>query len=1312
MLLTLCAAPEPGGAHTSGHLTEALCDAGELRQQELYLIETAGDLPESRLELLQRLLHGATPWRGPGEYASGTQHLLVAPRAGCVSPWSSKATELLRRTGLLEILRIERIKVWLLPAGMRREAAYRLLYDPLTEQLLEHTGALETLFRGGHPPPVLRYPLDGRDADATALRQACRDLGISIDPLELRRLHDRFSEMSHTPSDAELMLYAQINSEHCRHKIFNGRWRLDGAAVPHSPFAWIRATCPSTRRDVLSAYEDNAAVRKGVRAQLWYPDADHVYRAHEERAELLAKVETHNHPTGVCPYPGAATGAGGELRDEAATGRGARPLAGITGFCVSHLRLPDWPQPWEEERGRPPQLAEALRIMLEAPLGASNYNNEFGRPNLCGFFRAFEQAATGTTPERGYHKPIMLAGGCGLIRTMQVQKQPLRPGDLLLVLGGPGMLIGLGGGGASSTASGSRNTRLDFASVQRGNAEMQRRCQEVIDRCWSLGPENPILALHDVGAGGLGNALAELVRGLGADLDLEAIPSADPGLGPLELCCNEAQERYVLALREAQLESFGACCAREYAPWALLGKVTRRTRFRITPGKAPGKAAAQAPIDLPMQLLFPDDPGLCVSGRTRRRGTPETPPVLLERQARLEKMDLGEAARRVLSMPTVAAKTFLITIGDRWVGGLTARDPMVGPWQLPVADCAVSAVSFRDAVGFAMAVGERGPVALTSPAAAARLAVSEALTNLCAARILHLQQVLLSGNWMAAAGAAEENADLYQAVQALSTYCQALEVPVPVGKDSLSMRCLWENGGKRGEMLAPISPVVSAFAPVADVESTLTPMLRGTPGESLLLHVDLGMGHRRLGGSILEQVFKDSLGAPADAPPPAVLKHFFRTVQLLNETGLLLSYHDCSDGGLFVTLFEMACAARRGLNIHLGDAHGPPAAQLFTEEPGAVLEVRHSDLEQVQKLFEDPHAAPLHRIAVPTETPEFHVRREHAPAARLELYPLLEAWNETSLRLRALRDDPECAAQERRALLDREDHGLHVRLPSPNPQHNDDPRDNPPPRQPGEQRRQGAMFRGAGNARPLVAILREQGVNGHAELAAAFHHAGFKCVDVHMSDLLEGGFKLRDCNGLVAAGGFSFGDVLGAGAGWAASILHHAALREQFSCFFKLEDRFSLGICNGCQMLARLRDLIPGAAHWPLPMPNRSGRFEARQLMVEIAPSPSILLRGLRGARLPIVVAHAEGRFQTPAGPEAVPALRYLERRRYPGNPNGSRDGLAGFTSLDGRATILMPHPERVFLNRQFSWRPPELQGHESPWAQLFHNARRWLDER
>ena len=1338
MLLTLCAAPtSPGPGLTAARLPRARPGARDLQVQELYLVETRTSLPEVRLALLSQLLHGAKPWPGPEAVPAGTRLQLVAPRTGCISAWSSKATELLRRAGLHEILRIEKIQAWLQGTNTAPALSEQDLYDPLTEQLLSGSEALQKLFQSAPPPAVRRYPLDEtpNGEESVVLERACRELGITITPEELQTLQRRLREISHHPSDAELMIYGQINSEHCRHKIFNGRWFLDGKALQCSPFGWIRSTCPPERKDILSAYADNAAVRRGVRARLWYPDPDRIYRVHEEQAELLAKVETHNHPTAVCPYPGAATGAGGELRDEAATGRGARPLAGITGFCVSHLHLPDRALPWEEKRDRPPQLAEALRIMLEAPLGACDYNNEFGRPNLGGFFRSFEQAATRENPERGYHKPIMLAGGCGLIRSMQVRKQPLQPGDLLLVLGGPGMLIGLGGGSASSMASGTQSAELDFASVQRGNAELQRRCQEVIDRCWALGTENPILALHDVGAGGLGNALAELVHGKGATLELEAFPSADPSMGPLELCCNEAQERYVLALRQSALEGFSRICSRERAPWALLGKVTRQERFRITQNKNPA-TSTQAPIDLPMELLFPPGPGTTVASHSRAT---VARPATGETRRFLEDMDLGEAAQRILTMPTVAAKTFLITIGDRWVGGLTTRDPMVGPWQLPVADCAVSAVGFQDNAGFAMAVGERSPVALYDPPAAARLAVCESITNLCAARILHLQQVLLSGNWMAAAESPEERADLYRAVQALGEYCQALEVPVPVGKDSLSMRCLWEGaGGQPREMLSPISPVVSAFAPVAETAATLTPMLRGQPGESLLLHIDLGLGQRRLGASILEQVFQHPLGPPPDAPPPETLAHFFRTIQILNETGLLRAYHDCSDGGLFVTLFEMAITARRGLKIDLDSARGSVAAQCFAEEAGAVIEVRKEDVPAVQKLFQEKSAAPLHPIASLLREPELQIHENGKRIQRLELDTLLQSWYETSLCFRKLRDDPACASEERDTLLDGKDPGLHARIPPvakvippPHaiPLQQDPPHQAPPGKEPSclsrqeesrqEESRQeepgnklAANQDGApriGGARPLVAILREQGVNGHSELAAAFHHAGFQCADVHMNDLLQGAFKLQDCHGLAAAGGFSFGDVLGAGAGWAASILCHPKLRDMFSEFFAREESFSLGICNGCQMLARVKQLIPGAAHWPLPTTNRSGRFEARQLMVEIPSSPSILLQGMEGIRLPIVVAHAEGRFPKPTGPEAIPALRYLERKRYPGNPNGSSDGLAGFTSLDGRATILMPHPERVFLNRQFSWRPPELQGHESPWAQLFHNARRIL---
>ena len=1337
----------------------------------VYFLDAAGSPTAEERAALARLVHGSTcenSFRfagGPGSPAvrkppATITRALVTPRPGTISSWSSKATDIVRNCGFHRVRRVERGILWTFAAPCTEFAgaaprALEALYDRMTDRLLllpaseaslrtdpGWTGltgavraAVEELFRGAPPGRLGRIAL--RPEPERALRAADRRFGLALSEEEIRWLGERFRELGRDPTDAELMTFAQANSEHCRHKTFNASWTLDGRPAERSPFDMIRHTLAASPGRVLSAYRDNAAV-VGTESVRWFGPAPEtgVYRREIEPAGLVVKVETHNHPTAISPFPGAATGAGGEIRDEAATGRGAESRAGLVGFSVSHLRLPGFAQPWEAAGpGTPDHIASALEIMLEAPTGAARYHNEFGRPALCGYFRTFEQTKEGGRGDawHGYHKPIMVAGGTGRIRLRHAAKAGLRPGVLIAVLGGPAMRIGLGGGAASSSPSpaaageagagsgpardpgdrlipeGGEDRRiLEFASVQRDNAEMQRRAQEAINACTRLGKHNPILSIHDVGAGGLANAAPELVHGAGygARIDLRAIPSADPGMSPMEIWCNEAQERYVLAVAPGDWLRLEAICRRERCPAAVIGTVTEVPDVEVRDGPD-----GEQVVDVPLCLVLGGAPRLAIEVRRRKRRPPPPGPSLPAG------LDAEAALHRVLRLPCVADKTFLVTIGDRTVSGLAVRDQMVGPWQVPAADCAVIAADHDGYHGEAMAMGERAPLSVLDPAASARMAVGEALTNLAAAGVEKLSSVVLSANWMA--DAAEDRGALYDAVRAVGMeFCPVLGVPIPVGKDSLSMRTEWREGRRGRVVSAPLSLVVSAFAPVPDVRRTLTPVLTRDAGNRLVF-ADLGLGRNRVGGSALAQVFGGARGgAPPDAEPD-VLRGFFDAVQSLIGGGLVLAYHDRSDGGLAAALCEMAFAGRAGLCIDLTPLGGDPLSALFAEELGAVLQVRAKDAGAV-----------LERLrAVPRLAPHVHLFGEANAGTRLRFshrgITLLDAdrtglnraWSETSYRMQVLRDDPECAREAFDALLDAGDPGLGAHLTF-----------SPRGERGGSERERGAFevspdpdapeIEGK-PARPAVAILREQGVNGHVELAAAFDRAGFDAVDVHMTDLLQGRRTLDGFAGLAAGGGFSYGDVLGAGGGWAATVLHHERLREAFRAFFARPGTFTLGICNGGQMLARLAPLIPGADHWPRFAPNRSGQFEARLVMCEILDSPSIFFRGMAGSKLPVPVAHGEGRMEQPdagaegAGPAAC--LRFVDHRhrpaeRYPANPNGSPGGLAGFTSRDGRATILMPHPERVFRTVQLSWHPPGW-GEESPWMETFHNARSWCAE-
>jgi phosphoribosylformylglycinamidine synthase len=1228
--------------------------------------------------------------------------LLVVPRPGTVSPWSSKATDIARNCGLLKVRQLERATAFFVAGeggrpldGPQAARVLPALHDRMTQAVLPRVEEAEVLFRHQAPRPFTTVDVVG--GGRAALAEANGSLGLALAEDEVDYLVARFTELGRNPTDVELMMFAQANSEHCRHKIFNASWTIDGERKERSLFQAIKNTYAKHSAGVLSAYKDNAAVIEGYEAERLVADPrTNVFGTVREPAHIMVKVETHNHPTAISPFPGAATGAGGEIRDEGATGRGGKPKAGLTGFSVSHLRLPGLPQPWELPYGKPDRIVSALDVMTEGPLGGAAFNNEFGRPNILGYFRSFEQqvrAPDGSVEVRGYHKPIMLAGGLGNIRPGHVKKERLRAGDKLVVLGGPAMLIGLGGGAASSMAQGASQADLDFASVQRDNAEMERRCQEVIDRCWALGEDNPIRSIHDVGAGGLSNALPELVHDndLGARLELREVPSAESGMSPVELWCNEAQERYVLGLAPEHLPLFAQLCARERAPFAVLGEATEAQLLALS-----DRALEKAPIDLPMDVLFGKPPRMHRDVRSRPLAHP---PLQLSGTVR-------EMAERVLAHPTVADKGFLVTIGDRSVSGLIVRDQMVGPWQVPVADCAVTAADLLGFTGEAMAVGERTPLALIDAAASARMAVGEAVTNVAAARIARLSDVKLSANWMAAAGSPGEDAALYAAVEAVGMeLCPRLGLTIPVGKDSMSMRTVWQDGGERKAVTSPVSLVVSAFAPVLDVRQSLTPQLRlrpeeGVAGDTRLLLVDLGLGKQRLGGSVLAQTHAQVGPECPDVESPEALAGLFAAVQELNAAGLLLAYHDRSDGGLLATLVEMAFAGRCGLDVDVGPLGGEPVAALFNEELGAVLQVRAGDEARVREALVR-HGVPagaVHGVGRPTPGLEVRLRAGGQALMEAALPELRRVWSRVSYEMQRLRDNPLCAEQEYAAKCDAEDPGLSPRLTF-------DPKEDV-----------AAPFFNRG-AKPRVAVLREQGVNSQYEMAAAFSRAGFEAVDVHMSDVLEGRVTLKDFVGLGACGGFSYGDVLGAGGGWAKSILYTARARDAFAAFFARGDTFALGLCNGCQMMSQLKDIIPGAEHFPRFVRNASEQFEARLAVVEVLKSPSVVLRGMEGSHLPINVAHGEGRVEV-ATPEEAARLsasglvtaRFVDGRgrpteAYPANPNGSPFGITGVTTRDGRVTLFMPHPERSHRSLQLSWHP-ETWGEESPWLRLFRNAR------
>ena len=1286
----------PGHAALSAFRTERLLTqlreiAPEIRRistRFLHFVDCKTSLTDEQIARLKvLLLYGEQ-----AEFVDDAElKITTIPRFGTISPWASKATDIAHRCGLANIHRIERGVEYAIESSKplkpeQIKALREALHDRMTETTLLDTAEAAKLFQQAEPGRLTTVPVlaEGR----SALERANRALGLALSEDELDYLFESYQQLKRDPSDTELMMFAQVNSEHCRHKIFNADWIIDGEKQSQSLFDMIRHTYQYAPEGILSAYKDNAAIIEGPEAARFAVDpATGRYDYVTEPVHILMKVETHNHPTAISPNPGAATGAGGEIRDEGATGRGGKPKAGLSGFSVSNLRIPGFEQPWEHDFGKPEHIESALSIMLEGPIGAAAFNNEFGRPNIAGYFRSYALKIPGTDTIRGYHKPIMIAGGIGNIRSQHIAKNQIADGDLLIVLGGPAMQIGLGGGAASSMDSGTSHAELDFASVQRANPEMQRRCQEVIDRCINLGEHNPIVSLHDVGAGGLSNAFPELVNdaGLGGHFQLRDIPNDEPGMTPLAIWCNESQERYVLAIRPDALPRFKALCDRERAPFAVIGRATSKQQLIVEDSLFENR-----PVDIPMATLLGKPPKM-------RRNVRHEKPVTRPFDA--ESVDIAEAIDRVLALPAVADKRFLITIGDRSVGGLVCRDQMVGPWQEPVADVAVTATGFQSFTGEAMAMGERAPIAVIDAPASGRMAVGECLTNLAAARIKKLKDIRLSANWMAAAGHPGEDAALFDTVKAVGMeLCPALGLAIPVGKDSLSMKTTWttEDGNKR-EVVAPLSLIITGFAPVIDIRKTLTPEL--ADGDTTLILIDLGAGQNRMGGSALAQVYGEVGDTAPDVDDPKLLRAFFDSIQSLNEDGYLLAYHDRSDGGLITTLCEMSFASRKGLLIDITKLGGNTRAVLFNEELGAVIQVRSVDVETViSRLAQAGLGHVVHPIGQPQEADRITVRWNGKTLLDASRIDLQRRWSATSHQLQRLRDNPDCADQEYDRILDTKDQGLAIAQATFDLAEDI-----------------AAPFIATG-IRPRVAILREQGINGHVEMAAAFNAAGFEAVDVHMSDIIEGRMSLADFKGLVACGGFSYGDVLGAGGGWARSVLYNPRAFDEFSAFFSREDSFGLGVCNGCQMMAQLYEIIPGAEHWPTFVRNRSEQFEARLSLVEVVKSNSIFFEGMTGSRLPIVVAHGEGRtryrHETDFENAAV-CLRYLDGQglgteTYPANPNGSQGGHTGFTTHDGRFTIMMPHPERVWRKVQFSWAPKDWP-EDGAWLRMFRNARKWV---
>ncbi len=1215
-----------------------------------------------------------------GDSFSGSRDgllIFVVPRAGTISPWSSKATDILHNSGLTLIDRVERGTAYYISGADDFTGLANILHDRMTEEALSSIEEASKLFVEEKPRPLGFVELG--DDPKKALKRANIDLGLALAEDEIDYLIDAYAKIGRDPSDVELMMFAQVNSEHCRHKVFNADWVIDGQKQSKSLFKMIKNTYEKSSKGILSAYSDNAAVLTGPVADRFFSNPDTgIYSKSEEPIHTVIKVETHNHPTAIAPIPGAATGVGGEIRDESATGRGAKSKLGLTGFTVSNLQIPGDVQSWEKNYGKPDRITSALDIMIDAPIGGASFANEFGRPNLLGYFRTYEQESNGRC--WGYHKPIMIAGGLGNIRDQHVIKKRLPVGAKIIVLGGPSMLIGLGGGAASSMQVGTSDESLDFASVQRGNGEIERRAQQVIDSCWSLGDKNPIISIHDVGAGGLSNALPELVHDSerGAVFQLRDIPSAEPGLSPLEIWCNESQERYVVGIKPEDLEEFDKLCSRERSPYAVVGTVTEEQKLVVEDA-----LFKQNSVDLPMEALFGKPPKM---QRDVVSDIPQPVPI------KLDAIDPHKALKKVLRLPAVGSKKFLITIGDRTVGGLVTRDQMVGPWQVPVSDVAVTSVGYESDYAEAVAMGERTPAALLDAPAAARIAVGETITNILAADIQVLSDIKLSANWMAAVGEACEDAKLYDSVKAVGEdFCPALGITIPVGKDSLSMKTKWQDNKSDKSVTSPVSLIISGFSPAKSVYKTLTPELNLNE-DTQLIFVDLAKDDDTgLGASALAQVYSETNGTAPDIDA-TTLNHFASGLRELKDKDLILAYHDRSDGGLIVTLLEMAFASRSGLDINVKELPGSTIHKLFNENLGVVLQVHKKDIDEVVKTLGDK----AYVIGKPTKSEKIVIRECGSEIISGSRGEFEELWSETSYQIQKLRDNPKSAEQEKQSITDHQNTGLFADIQF---------KANP------------ARY----TTRPKVAIFREQGVNGHVEMAAAFDRAGFTAVDVHLNDLLTGKVSLDDFVGLAAPGGFSYGDVLGAGEGWAKTILFHAELRSQFEKFFNRKETFSFGACNGCQMLSNLKAIIPGADNWPKFLKNDSEQFEARLVMAKIYDSPSIMLKGMSGSVIPVPVAHGEGKAvfdsdkqMAQAKKQGIIAAAYVDSKgqpteTYPANPNGSPEGITSLTTDDGRVTILMPHPERAFLSKQLSWHPKDWH-EDSPWMQIFHNARHWVE--
>ncbi len=1259
---------------------------------------------------------------------------IVSPRFGTISPWASKATDIFNNCEI-KINRVERVIVYTLTLdgevksthNKLPKVAAELLFDKMTQSLVYDLSEVSKLF-DDQPPAALNH-IDVIGAGRAALESANTEFGFALSVEDIDYLMNAYvNELKRNPTDVELMMFAQANSEHCRHKIFNAEWTVDGEVQPKSLFQMIKNTYQSNPQGILSAYKDNAAVMAGSAGWRFYPvpenaadaNAAHPYHFHQEDIDILMKVETHNHPTAIAPYAGAATGAGGEIRDEGATGRGGKPKAGLTGFHVSHLHIPELAEKWEQSGqlstqnyGTPDRMATSLEIMTQAPLGSANFSNEFGRPNLCGYFRSFQldtSAAKDGSQMRGYHKPIMLAGGYGNIKRNLIEKNSIQQGDLLIVLGGPAMQIGLGGGAASSVDSGSLDEGLDFASVQRDNAEMERRCQEVMDRCWALAGNdvdvsnngkdgNPIVSLHDVGAGGLSNAMPELVNDheMGAHLNLRKIPSLEAGMSPMAIWSNEAQERYVLAIHPESEAQFDTICVRERCPYAILGTATDVRQLILD-----DELLADQPVDMPMQVLLGGTPQM-----KRSFSRTETTLPALD----LEKVNLAESITDVLRHPTVASKSFLISIGDRSITGMVVRDQYVGRYQVPVADCAITATGLvaldgQPMTGEAMSIGERTPVALINPKASARLAVGEAITNIAGARISQLSDITMSANWMAACGDDAEDAALFDAVHAVGEeLCPALGIAIPVGKDSLSMRANWTDDNADGStdksVVSPMSLVITAFAPVVDVAKTLTPELIN--GDSAFYRIDLSKGQFRLGGSILAQTLSQLGNDCPDLAQPSDLVDFFNFIQAGNAQNVISTYHDIGDGGLLATIAEMQFTSRQGIKLSLTDDN--LLGQLFSEELGAVIQVLPENVAALMELAEEYNVSDMLSLvgqsvdddSLIIQTPTL----KDDDTLSFKRSELQQQWSQVSYQIARRRDNPACVQQEYDLISDSSHKGL---IAAPNFDLS---------------QKVEAPYLNSRDTKPKVAILREQGVNGQLEMAAGFTQAGFEAVDVHMSDLLSKRIDLRDFEGLVACGGFSYGDVLGAGSGWANSILFHDELRMQFVRFFSRPNTFALGVCNGCQMMAQLKDLIPGAENFPRFIANKSARFEARTVNVKVERTKSILFKGMQDSILPIAVAHGEGYATLNAteidGMEkhGQLAMRFVDSQghpteTYPLNPNGSVGGVTGLCSTDGRVTLMMPHPERTLKAYNHSWKPEEWD-EDGAWMRMFRNARAWV---